>query len=65
MISADGLAGFLRLGFFVGGCGLVMLLMQPPGSPEFVLSGCSALMGAVLIGGVVIVVRLARGKELP
>jgi hypothetical protein len=63
MISADGLAGFLRLGFFIGGCGLIMAFMQPRNSPEFVLSVCSALMGGALVGGVVLLVRFNRRKD--
>jgi hypothetical protein len=63
MISASGLSGFLRLGFFVGGCGLIMAFMQPRESAEFVLSVCSAAMGAALIAGVVLIVRLTRRKE--
>lgn len=52
--------GFLRLGFFVGGCGFVMIFMQPPKSAEWVLSVCSALLGAALIVGVMIVTRIRR-----
>lgn len=40
---------FLRLGIFVGGCGLVMSFMQPPNSAEFVLSVCSATLGGGLV----------------
>lgn len=63
MSQDSGFAGFLRLGFFIGGCGLVMALLQPPGTAEFVLSVCSALMGAALVAGVVITARLMRTKE--
>lgn len=62
MIDRSILIGFLRLGFFVGGCGLLMIFFQPPGSAEFVLSVCSALMGGALILGVVVLTRLTRRK---
>jgi hypothetical protein len=51
--------GFLQLGFFVGGGGLLMLFFQPPNSAEFVLSACSALMGIFLILGSVALLRWA------
>lgn len=60
MLGRDALQGFLRLGFFVGGCGLVMVPFQPPGSAEQILSICSAAMGGVLILGVVVVTRVLR-----
>ena len=52
------LKAFLSIGVFIGGGGLVMLLMIAPGTPEYVLSLCSALMGAVIVVGVVIVYRV-------
>jgi len=54
------LKGYLRLGFFVGGCGFMLVFIQPPNSAEGVLSVCSALMGGALILGVVIVTRIRR-----
>ena len=57
-MSRDALQGFLRLGFFIGGCGLLMIFFQQPGSAEYVLSVCSALIGAALIVGVIILIRL-------
>lgn len=57
------LRGFLRIGVLVGGCGLVMALVQPRGSAEFVLSVCSALIGGVLILGVVILTRWFTRRE--
>ncbi len=54
------LKGYLRLGFFVGGCGFMLVFIQPPNSAEWVLSVCSALMGGALILGVVIVTRIRR-----
>jgi hypothetical protein len=64
MISASGLSGYLRLGFFIGGCGLIMAFMQPRESAEFVLSVCSALMGGALIAGVALLVRMTRRKDI-
>jgi len=45
---------------FIGLCGFLMIFVQPRGSPEFVLSICSALIGGVLMLGVVLVTRLSR-----
>jgi hypothetical protein len=56
-MSRDALQGFLRLGVFVGGLGLLMALVQKPGSAEFVVSVCSALIGGMLILGVVLLIR--------
>ncbi|MBK8023184.1 MAG: hypothetical protein IPK19_17600 [Chloroflexi bacterium] len=60
MLDRETLTGFLRMGFFVGGCGLLMVFVQPPGSAEFVLSVCSAALGGALILGVVALTRLWR-----
>jgi hypothetical protein len=57
-MSRDALQGFLRLGFFIGGCGLVMIFLQRPGTAEYVLSVCSTLMGAALILGVIVLIKL-------
>ncbi len=57
------LRGFLRIGVFVGVCGLVMALVQPRDSAAFVLSVCSALIGGVLILGVVILTRWFTRRE--
>lgn len=57
------LRGFLRIGIFVGVCGLIMALMQPRDSAGFVLSVCSALIGGVLILGVVILTRWFMRRE--
>jgi len=54
------LQAFFRLGVFIGGCGFVMIFLQPRGSPEFVLSVCSTLLGLGLMLGVVIVLRVTR-----
>jgi hypothetical protein len=56
----DALRGFFRIGMFIGFCGLVMALVEPRHSAEFVLSVCSALMGGALILGVLIITRLMR-----
>jgi hypothetical protein len=58
--DSDPLIAFLRLGFFIGGCGLLMAFVQPRPSAQFVLSVCSALMGGALILGVVILKRIGR-----
>lgn len=52
------LKAFLSIGVFIGGGGLVLLLMITPGTPEYVLSLCSALIGAVIVAGVVVVYRM-------
>jgi hypothetical protein len=62
LIDRDLLTGFLRFGFFIGGCGLLMIFFQPAGSAEFVLSVCSTLLGGALIVGVVVLTRLGRRK---
>lgn len=51
------LKGFARIGFFVGGGGLVLLFLEPRNSPEWVISLCSALIGLVLVGGAIIIYR--------
>lgn len=57
-MSRDALRAFLRLGMFVGVCGLLMVFMQPAGSAEFYISICSALIGLVIVLAVVALVRL-------
>ncbi len=54
----EALKAFLRIGVFIGGGGLILLLVVAPGTPEFVLSGCSALMGVAVIVGVFVVHRV-------
>jgi hypothetical protein len=58
MIDRELLQGFLRIGFFVGGCSFIMLFIQPRNSPEFIISLCSTLIGGVLISGVILVMKL-------
>lgn len=43
---------FLSLGLLIGGCGLLMLPFQPTGTPQFVLSALSVLIGITLVLGV-------------
>ncbi len=57
------LTGFLRLGFFIGGCGFLMIFFQPPGSAEYVLSVCSAAIGGFLIAGVAILTRVMARRH--
>lgn len=55
--SANPIYTFLSLGVFIGGCGVVLLLFQPPNSPGFVLSACSALLGLALVVGAALIIR--------
>lgn len=43
---------FLSLGVLIGGCGLLMLPFQPVGTPQFILSALSAIIGLTLVLGV-------------
>ena len=54
------LKGFARIGMFVGGGGLILLLFEPRDSPEWVISLCSAIIGVVLLAGVAILSRWRR-----
>jgi len=54
------LKGFARIGFFVGGGGLILLFLEPRNSPEWVVSLCSSLIGGALILGVVLFSRWRR-----
>jgi len=58
--NREALRGFFGIGAFIGGCGLLLALVEPRHSPEFVLSVCSAGIGGALMLGVAIVVRLSR-----
>ncbi|MBK8032772.1 MAG: hypothetical protein IPK17_25495 [Chloroflexi bacterium] len=64
-MAADALGGFLRLGFMIGGCGLVMTFVQPRESPQFVLSVCSAALGLVLVVGTIVVMRRLKSDDQP
>jgi hypothetical protein len=62
-VNNDALRGFLGVGAFIGGGGLILMFLQPPNSAEFVLSACSAAMGIVVVAGVMISIRLQRGRQ--
>lgn len=64
-MAADALKGFLRLGFMVGGCGMILAFVQPPGTPQFILSVCSAAMGITLILAVIVVSRFLKMDDQP
>ena len=59
-MDTEVLKGFLRIGVLVGGCGLVLAVTQPPGTAEFVLSVCSALIGLALVISALLVSRWLR-----
>lgn len=54
------LRAFFRIGVFIGVCGLLMALVEPRNSPEFVVSLCSAGIGGALMLGVAIMIWLSR-----
>ncbi|MBX3086479.1 MAG: hypothetical protein KF716_32890 [Anaerolineae bacterium] len=54
------LKGFARIGFFVGGGGLILLFFEPRNSPEWVISLCSSIIGVLLVVGVMILSRWRR-----
>ncbi len=60
-LKRDVLRGFLRIGVFIGVTGLLLALVEPRDSAEFVLSVCSAAMGAVLVVAVAVMIRRERG----
>jgi hypothetical protein len=60
-MDRDVLKGFARIGFFVGGGGLILLFLEPPNSPQWVVSLCSSILGGVLIIGVVLLSRWRKG----
>jgi hypothetical protein len=62
MVDREALRGVLGMGGLLGMGGMILLLLQPAGSAEQILSGCSAMMGFTLIGMVILVTRL-RGRE--
>ena len=59
-MTPETLRALLRAGIFVLSAGLLMALLNRPDSPEFAASVCSALIGAALIGGVLLVLRAVR-----
>jgi hypothetical protein len=53
-MNPEVLKGFARIGILVGGGGLIFMLAEPRSSPEFIVSVCSALIGGILLIGVVV-----------
>ena len=56
----EALKGFIRIGIFIGGGGLILLLLEPRDSPQWVLSLCSALLGGLLTLLAMIALRVFR-----
>ncbi len=54
------LQAFFRIGTFIAVGGVVLALLNPTDSGEFVISVLSAVMGGLLMLGVAIMVRLSR-----
>jgi hypothetical protein len=59
----DALRAFLRLGMFIGGGGLLLALVNPTDSGEFVVSVCSAVMGGVLVVMAALMIRMSVPRE--
>ncbi len=55
------LRGFLQIGFFVGGGGFLLAYLQPPDSPEFVISMLSGILGLALVVAVVVTSYFMKG----
>jgi len=62
MLDRDSLRTLLSLGALVGIGGLLLALVEPPGSAEQVISVCSAAIGGTLILIVVLVSRFQRQR---
>jgi hypothetical protein len=60
LIDRESLKAFARIGFFIGGLGLLLTFIEPRNSPEFVVSVCSAIMGGLLLLFVFIFMRLRK-----
>ena len=60
LMNPDALRAFFRSGVFIAGLALVLMLMLPRDSAEFVISTCSLMLGLLLIAGVGLVVLLTR-----
>lgn len=56
------LQSFFRIGLFIGGCGFVLIFLEPRDSPEFVLSICSTFIGLALMIGTVILLRVTQRR---
>lgn len=52
------LRGFLQIGIFVGGGGVLLAFIQPKDSPEFIASICSAVVGFTLLIVVILFHRM-------
>lgn len=59
-MDAHSLQAFFRLGVFITLCSLIMTLLQPRDSAEFVVSVCSTMIGGTMILIALIVLRLTR-----
>lgn len=55
------LRGFLQIGFFVGCGGFLLTFLQPPDSPEFVVSVLSGVLGLALVVGVLVANYFIKG----
>lgn len=51
---------YLRIGVFIAGTALVLMLALPRDSAEFVVSTCSLMIGLTLIGGVLFMTWITR-----
>lgn len=54
------LRGFLQIGFFILVMGVLLALLSPRDSGEFVVSVCSSGIGLALVVGSVLVARLFK-----
>lgn len=61
-MAHEALRGFLQMGILVGGCGFILIFMQPPNTAGWVLSICSAMMGFALVIGALLLARFLREK---
>ncbi|MHB8627272.1 MAG: hypothetical protein ACYDBJ_15710 [Aggregatilineales bacterium] len=56
-MNSDALKAFFRLGILILVLSVGILFVQAPGSPEYVVTVCSALIGAILVILVAVVAR--------
>lgn len=56
-MNAEALKAFFRLGILILVLSLGILCVQKPGTPEFVVTVLSALVGVILVGLVALVAR--------
>jgi hypothetical protein len=56
-MNSDALKAFLRLGILIVLLSVGILFVQKPGTPEFVVTVLSALIGAILIALVAVMAR--------